>query len=260
MFDKQRGNSSPAVISKNFLTMATKYAQKSSLQEIRERFDKDVERFSKLETGQQSTIDAVISLELLTDAARAVNPNSRSLLDIGCGAGNYTVKMLSKMGDLDCTLIDLSEPMLARAKERVGKETRGKVNAKQGDIRTADLGEGTYDIILAGAVLHHLREDEDWEFVFKKIYNILAPGGSFWISDLVVQDSAPINNFVWERYGQYLEGLGGADYRQHVFDYIEKEDSPRSVNFQLDLMKKVGFRKVEILHKNLCFAAFGGIK
>ena len=155
---------------------------------------------------------------------------------------------------------DLSVPMLAKAKERVGKETNGKVNAIQGDIRTADLGEGTYDIILAGAVLHHLREDEDWEFVFRKIYNSLAVGGSFWISDLVVQDSAPINNFVWERYGQYLEGLGGADYRQHVFDYIEKEDSPRSVNFQLDLMKKVGFRKVEILHKNLCFAAFGGIK
>jgi tRNA (cmo5U34)-methyltransferase len=57
-----------------------------------------------------------------------------------------------------------------------------------------------------------------------------------------------------------LEKLGGADYREKVLAYVEKEDSPRSVTYQLDLMKKVGFKSVEILHKNLCFAAFGAIK
>jgi len=54
--------------------------------------------------------------------------------------------------------------------------------------------------------------------------------------------------------------LGGKDYRKKVLDYVAKEDSPRSMNYQLDLMKKVGFQKVEILHKNMCFGAFGGIK
>jgi tRNA (cmo5U34)-methyltransferase len=45
-----------------------------------------------------------------------------------------------------------------------------------------------------------------------------------------------------------------------VLDYIHKEDSPRSVTYQIDLMRQVGFGSVEILHKNSCFAAFGGIK
>ena len=30
--------------------------------------------------------------------------------------------------------------------------------------------------------------------------------------------------------------------------------------FQLDLLRTVGFGQVELLHKNSCFAAFGGIK
>lgn len=47
---------------------------------------------------------------------------------------------------------------------------------------------------------------------------------------------------------------------EEVSAYIEKEDSPRPVTYQLDLMKKVGFEKTEILHKNSCFAAFGGVK
>lgn len=234
--------------------------QKSTTQEIKERFDNDVERFSNLNTGQVSTIDAEISLELITEAAKAIIPNAKHVLDVGCGAGNYTLKMLAKIPHLNCTLVDLSEPMLKRAKERVSQQTNGEIKVLQGDIRDIDFAEQTFDIILAGAVLHHLRGDEDWLQTFQKLFSLLNEGGCLLISDLVIQDTATVNRVIWNRYGDYLEGIGGKDYRQKVFDYIEKEDSPRSLNYQLDLMKKVGFRKTEVLHKNLCFAAFGGVK
>tara|TARA_R100000935_G_C2840817_1_gene170858 strand:+ start:9069 stop:9776 length:708 start_codon:yes stop_codon:yes gene_type:complete len=234
--------------------------KKSSIAEIRERFDKDVERFSNLDTGQLTTIDAKISLELITEAARRIVPNAEQLLDIGCGAGNYSLKMLSKLPNLECTLVDLSDPMLDKAYERVSEQTNKKVHLVKGDIREVPLKQNYFDIILAGAVLHHLRDDQDWETTFKKIYGILKPGGCFMISDLITQDTEILNNYTWERYGDYLEELGGKDYRKKVLDYVDKEDSPRSMNYQLDLMKNLGFSKVEILHKNMCFGAFGGIK
>lgn len=234
--------------------------QKSTIQEIQKRFDSDVERFSNLDTGQVSTIDADVSLELITEAAKAVCPHASKLLDIGCGAGNYTLKMLQKLPQLNCTLVDLSEPMLTRAKQRVLVETEGEIETHQGDIRAIDFGDQKFDIILAGAVLHHLRDENDWEETFRKLFNLLNDGGSLWISDLVVEDSQLITKLIWDKYGDYLENIGGKDYRENVFAYIEKEDSPRSLNFQLALMKKVGFKSTEILHKNLCFAAFGGIK
>ena len=234
--------------------------KKSSVAEIRERFDKDVERFSNLDTGQLTTIDAKISLELITEAARRIVPNAEQLLDIGCGAGNYSLKMLSKLPNLECTLVDLSDPMLDKAYERVSEQTNKKVHVVKGDIREVPLKQNYFDIILAGAVLHHLRDDQDWETTFKKIYGLLKPGGCFMISDLITQDTEILNNYTWERYGDYLEELGGKDYRKKVLDYVDKEDSPRSMNYQLDLMKNLGFSKVEILHKNMCFGAFGGIK
>jgi len=233
---------------------------KSSVEEIRQRFDNDVERFSNLDTGQISTIDAEISLDLITAVAKAIKPNATHILDLGCGAGNWTLKMLSKLPDLHCTLIDLSKPMLDRAFLRVSKETEAKVEILHGDIRNISLTGNHFDIILAGAVLHHLRGDEDWEFVFTKLFNSLKEGGCLMISDLITQDSAQLNDLIWARYGAYLENLGGAEYRKKVLDYVEKEDSPRSLNFQFDLMKKVGFSQTEILHKNICFAAYCGIK
>jgi len=63
-----------------------------------------------------------------------------------------------------------------------------------------------------------------------------------------------------ERYGEYLCSVGGESYRTKVFNYIDKEDSPRPVTYQLDLLRKVGFDHIELLHKNSCFAAFGAIK
>jgi len=32
------------------------------------------------------------------------------------------------------------------------------------------------------------------------------------------------------------------------------------VTYQLDLLRKVGYTEVEMLHKNACFVAFGAIK
>lgn len=233
---------------------------KSTIAEIRDRFDKEVERFSNLESGQVSTIDAKISLELITEAARRMRPDADTLLDIGCGAGNFTLMMLSKMNNLNCTMVDLSKPMLAKAYERVSQVSEKKAEIIQGDIRDIHLMENHFDIILAGAVLHHLRDDADWEYTFRKLFNILKPGGCLMISDLVTQETEVLNRYIWEKYGNYLENLGGTEYKHKVLEYVSKEDSPRSLNYQLELMKKIGFSHTEILHKNICFAAYAGIK
>src|SRR5712672_2094242 len=114
---------------------------KSSVQQIRERFDNDVERFSRLEIGNTAQVDSVLSLELIAEAAVAMNPSARTLLDVGCGAGNYTLKILERLPGLDVTLVDLSQPMLERARQRIATATSGSVTATQADVREAELGE-----------------------------------------------------------------------------------------------------------------------
>jgi len=233
---------------------------KSTVQEIRERFDNDVERFSNLETGQTATMDSAMVLDLIAQIAAKASPQAKSILDVGCGAGNYTLKVLEYLPDLNSTLIDLSAPMLERAQARVSAATPGKVATLQGDIRELELGAGQYDLIVAAAVLHHLREDKEWESVFCKFYQSLRPGGSIWISDLVSHAVPVVQDVMWRRYGDYLAAFKGDAYRDHVYAYVEREDTPKPVLFQCDLLRRAGFRDVEILHKNAVFAAFGAIK
>lgn len=233
---------------------------KSTIEEIGQRFDADVERFSNLETGQSATVDAPLAMALVAKAAALTTPHARHVLDVGCGAGNYTLKLLEHLPNLDATLIDLSRPMLERAAERVGDATSGTITLIQGDVRDIVLPSGKFDIILAAAILHHLRTDAEWQVVYASFHRALNPGGSLWVFDLVESSIPAVQELMREQYGEYLTRLKDEAYRDHVFAYVEKEDTPRSLTSQLDLLRAVGFRHVEVLHKNVCFAAFGAVK
>lgn len=240
---------------------------KSTVEQIRQRFDNDVERFSNLETGQKATIDAPLAMELITAAAATCNPSAKAVLDLGCGAGNNTLKLLDRfqsqgraINEIEWGLLDLSQPMLERAEQRVRAAGGTLLKMIRADLRVAKLPEGHFDVILAAAVLHHLREDADWEAAFQKIFRLLAPGGSFWVTDFVTHEGNMIQQMMWNRYGDYLAQSGGPEYRDKVFAYVEQEDSPRPVTYQIRLMQRVGFGEIDLLHKNSCFAAFGGRK
>src|SRR6185295_4029207 len=152
------------------MTPADSTPEKSSVEEIRQRFDADVERFSNLDTGQSAAIDAPLVLDLVAGAAAAVSSGPIRLLDVGCGAGNYTLKLLERVPLAEVTLVDLSRPMLERAQERIGQQTKAPIRAIQGDIREIPLDAGHYDVIVAAAVLHHLRTDDQWRSVFSKLH------------------------------------------------------------------------------------------
>jgi tRNA (cmo5U34)-methyltransferase len=182
------------------------------------------------------------------------------VLDIGCGAGNFILRVLQNVSPLHCHLVDLSQPMLVRAEERLREFGIASVHTYQSDFRTLSFGESSFDCILAGAVLHHLRDDEDWKFAFKLFHTWLKPGGRIYVSDLAYFEVPEAQQVMWKRYGEYLESLGGKEYRSKVFDYIDKEDSPRSLPFQLDLLKSTGFSNYDILHRNSVFACYFGVK
>jgi tRNA (cmo5U34)-methyltransferase len=233
---------------------------KSTLEEIRARFDNDVERFSKLETGQQAAMDSPLALELVArSAATHLKPGS-TMLDLGCGAGNFTLRVLQETGPLGCHLVDLSQPMLSRAESRLRAVGVTKVTTHQSDLRKLHFAGHSFDAILAGAVLHHLRDDNDWADVFAKMHRWLRPGGRLYVADLVTFDDPGVNAMMWDRYGRYLESLGGAAYREKVFGYIAQEDSPRSLPYQLERLRAAGFSSWDVLHRNSVFACYYGVK
>jgi tRNA (cmo5U34)-methyltransferase len=77
---------------------------------------------------------------------------------------------------------------------------------------------------------------------------------------MVSHEHAAVEAALRQRYGEYLTGFRDEAYRDHVFAYIDQEDTPKPLTFQLDLLRSAGFAQVDVLHKSANFAAFGAVK
>ncbi len=150
--------------------------------------------------------------------------------------------------------------MLDRADQRVSAATSGRVETIQGDVREIDFGEERFDVILAAMVLHHLRTDDEWRAVFSAFHRCLRPGGSIWIVDHLREEMPEIQAMMHARWGEYLVGFQGLAYRDKVFAYVDREDTPHTLLFQTELLREVGFSAVDVLHKTNLFAAFGAMR
>ena len=98
-------------------------------------------------------------------------------LEIGCGTGKNTVWLMEKAATV--TAVDLSDEMLAKAKEKI---TAAHVQFVQADITQPwTFAAKQYDLVGFSLVLEHI---ELLSPIMKKVANVLTTGGYLYISEL----------------------------------------------------------------------------
>lgn len=119
--------------------------------------------------------------EELQDAAAAATEGvgAHAVLELGVGTGETALRVLTRHPDAHWFGIDASEPMLARARERLpGADLR------LGRLEDA-LPGGPFDLVVSTLAVHHLHADAKRD-LFRRIGRVLRPGGRFVLADLVV--------------------------------------------------------------------------
>ena len=123
----------------------------------------------------QAVLDAVFAP--LTDALfeRAALSPGATVLDIGCGSGATTLEAAHRVGAAGrVTGADISAPLLAVARSRIGGEAPGAapVTFVEADVEQADLG--TFDAALSRFGVMFF---PDSRRAFANIRRMLRPGG-----------------------------------------------------------------------------------
>src|SRR5947209_15100551 len=94
-------------------------------------------------------------------------------LEIGAGTGYFTLNLLNAGVVREATCTDISPGMvstLGRNAARLGLNVR----AARADAESLPFADGSFDLVLGHAVLHHL---PDLELAFAEFHRVLAPGG-----------------------------------------------------------------------------------
>ena len=198
--------------------------KKSTVEEIRRRFDADVERFANLETGQSATVDVPLAMELIVRAAAAVTPAAWHVLDIGCGAGNYTLKLLNACPSSTSRWWTSAAPCWTRPAADLRSHNRER-HLHPGRYPQAAVGRRPVRHYPGRGRVSPPAHRRRMARRLRQMLRRARPGGSLWISDLIEHTNPAVQALMWQRYGAYLAGLKDEAYRDHVFAYIAKEDT-----------------------------------
>ncbi len=110
--------------------------------------------------------------EALLDAA-TISEHAR-VLDLGCGNGQLTRAAARRARFGQVTGIDLSDPMLARARERAKAETVPNVSFERGDVQVYPFRDGSFDVALSRFGVMFFA---DPVAAFANVGRALRPGG-----------------------------------------------------------------------------------
>ena len=128
---------------------------------------------SQYDTNQNKTRD--LEAKSLREMLRAIRIDR--CLEIGCGTGKNTQWLIDNA--VHITAVDLSEEMLAKAKEKVKTD---RVTFRQADITTEWVfAEGQYNLVVFSLVLEHI---DHLDPIFEKASRVLEAGGYLYIGEL----------------------------------------------------------------------------
>ncbi len=99
----------------------------------------------------------------------------KNVLDLGCGFG-WHCRYAREQQARSVVGVDLSEKMIARARERTNDAA---IEYRRLAIEDIDFSAGEFNVVLSSLALHYV---ERFDIVCRKVHHCLVPGGSFVLS------------------------------------------------------------------------------
>ena len=110
-------------------------------------------------------------------------------IDLGSGRGTDVLRMAEQAGESGFAFgIDISDGMLATARENAAKFEVTNVKFIQCELEKLDLSDQTADLVISNCTINHAA---DKSAAWSEIFRVLKSGGRFVISDIYAISEVP---------------------------------------------------------------------
>ena len=179
-----------------------------------------------------------------------------SFLDLGAGTGLVAALIRERFPGAEAHLLDVSEEMLAKARERFS--THDNVYFYVRDYARETL-PGLFPLVVSAMSIHHLSDLEKQRLI-RKIFAGLTPGGCFIHAELVLGATPATEAFYQSAWRRHLEST---DIEKEELEAIYERmacDRPATLDQQLTWMRSAGFVDVDCFFKHYNFTVYAGRK
>ncbi len=114
-----------------------------------------------------------------------LKPGER-VLDLGSGAGTDSLVAAQMVGEQGhVTGIDMTPPMLGRARAAAGEMGATNVEFVEGEAERLPFADESFDVVISNGVIDLI---PDKDAVFSELERVLVPGGRIQIADVTIQN------------------------------------------------------------------------
>lgn len=133
--------------------------------------------------GEEGGVMAAVYLFHCAQVCEVIRPGD-TVLDLGCGPANQLAMIARLNPDVRFVGIDLSEPMLQRARELTTAQQLTNVSFHQGSITDlSEFASSSVDAVMSTVVLHHLPDQAALQKTFSEAARVLKKGGGVYMVD-----------------------------------------------------------------------------
>jgi ubiquinone/menaquinone biosynthesis C-methylase UbiE len=194
------------------------------------------------------------------------------ILDLGCGDGILTASILQQYPYASAVLLDISEPMLQAAEEKLAnnKDKLDFLLLDYSDSRWIEKvkTKGPFSVVISGFSIHHQNDGRKRE-LYSEIFELLESGGLFLNLEHVSSSSEWVSSlfeeyFIDSMYNMYLRNNTGKTRQEAADEFNRRDDKEANilapVEKQCEWLRNIGFQDVDCYFKVFEFALFGGRK
>lgn len=207
--------------------------------------------------------------EMLDVLVRCIPSGAQRILELGCGTGELSLKILKRYPSAQLISVDYSPRMIEFAADKV--HAAGYANQWKGI--EADFGEWAnyeinlidgFDACVSSLAIHHLTDEMKFK-LFQRIYDSLKkPGSCFWNADPILAESPVLAEVYQSARDDWASGQGTtlAEIRSKIGKSTphgySNPDQLATLSVHLEMVEKAGFKTVAVPWKYYGLAVFGG--
>ncbi|MFI6642978.1 class I SAM-dependent methyltransferase [Streptomyces sp. NPDC050504] len=192
--------------------------------------------------------------ESAASVVAASAPGKARVLDLGAGTGLLSAALLRRHPTAELLLMDRSEGMLAKARQRFAADPR--VGVLVGDLLDP-LPPGPFDAVMSGLAIHHLPHP-DKRRLFSRIRHALRPGGVFVNVEQIEAPTVELESLYDRQHEEHVHRSGTPADEWAAGRERMKHDICAGLDDQLEWLRDAGFGQVDCLAKDWRFATYAG--
>jgi tRNA (cmo5U34)-methyltransferase len=184
-----------------------------------------------------------------------------TILELGCGTGNLTLKLLGRFPEARVVAVDASPEMTEATAERARSITGAPDRLKVIRSRFEELDQpaGAFDLITSSMSLHHVQDKGE---LYRRFAVWLRPGRQLAFADQLLGRTELSQSVHWALWLKHCREPGHCTLEEtaSLLEHAAEHDHYEPLERHFDLLRGAGFEQLDCVWRNGMYSVVTAVR